>query len=947
MKRIIALVLSLVMALSLCAPAWAVDAATMTLDKFISAVKEGKGTYDGNGVTVKWTDDSTAANYHNYDQVNNTYTGQYYDFFGDFDSFSTAVSADYPNIKIANVNFEFVPSGTVTTAEFQLYSTGNIEFVGCSFDKVSVDPWGNTWGSDNVYPESATFTNCTFKNIANRYAIHQSRAKTLIVNGCTFESCRSGIHVNPVTNLTVTNNTFTGISDGHGVLCLAEGITTTPTSVNVSGNKAEGQVMLRQLSSAVTYAQVSSILDTTKNTYGTAYVTGSTIPAGPVAKVGDVEYFTLQDAVEAVKDGGEIKLLDNVTFDENTRMSSGDPWYEGLYYTGDKSFTVDLNGKTITNDSSVNDYLLLFKNTGSKANTITFKNGTIEAASSAYCAICTATTSTQKITINLESVNLINNNSNGAAAKIRGGAEMNVKNGTVITGKDSYVGIEAVNKGTVVNIYDGAEIYQKGTSSYVGSLVGVSYNATVNVYGGYGESAKGAFIAMTSGGTINVSGGEWIANTDGTPKNDNYGVLIAQNDKTTYTNAGNSVINVTGGAFKGGYNCYGNAVGDAQINISGGYFNADPTAYCADKLTGVTSDKAGYLYMVGEKKATAAEVDVAAPVVSADKVDTTNTTVNNVVNTIGGASGVEIDNAALTAAAVGAANENKVTPTAQQAEDLNDLPNISCTTVNDVAIVVQTYFDVEIEEVKVDDTTNKTTSITVDITPMQQTVATTEDVVDSNADIEVGENAVKVGNPVPVKITEPVDITLKLPSTCFAVDDKVYITHQASVGTVIYEATVAADYTITFTTTHGFSPFTISTSDPGVKASVGTDNYADLQSAINYAGKDATIVVKASGQTAIVKGETSFIVTTEAGVSAPTISAGSGYTMTKENVTGGVKYTFTKVTGGYYPYYPPTTTPDSELVKSPDTFDAGIALYVGVSVMGAIGTVVLGKKRED
>ena len=50
----------------------------------------------------------------------------------------------------------------------------------------------------------------------------------------------------------------------------------------------------------------------------------------------------------------------------------------------------------------------------------------------------------------------------------------------------------------------------------------------------------------------------------------------------------------------------------------------------------------------------------------------------------------------------------------------------------------------------------------------------------------------------------------------------------------------------------------------------------------------------------------------------------------------------------YYPVYIPTVEDTTdETVASPDTFDAGIALYVGVSVMGAIGTVVLGKKRED
>ena len=49
-----------------------------------------------------------------------------------------------------------------------------------------------------------------------------------------------------------------------------------------------------------------------------------------------------------------------------------------------------------------------------------------------------------------------------------------------------------------------------------------------------------------------------------------------------------------------------------------------------------------------------------------------------------------------------------------------------------------------------------------------------------------------------------------------------------------------------------------------------------------------------------------------------------------------------------YPYYPPVVedTTDKD-VTSAQTFDAGIALYVGVSVLGAAGTVALSKKRED
>ena len=325
-----------------------------------------------------------------------------------------------------------------------------------------------------------------------------------------------------------------------------------------------------------------------------------------IANDGDAEYRTLAKAIAAVEDGGTITLIADVTFDKLSRTHNSGNWYDGLYYIGDKSFTIDLNGKTISHDGSVNDYLLNFKNVGSKENTIILKNGTIDAGTAAYCALCTSSSNESKVTINLEKVNLVGNNSGGAVAKIRGGAELNVKAGTVITGNNNYVGIEAAGNNTVVNIFEGVNIYQNGTSSYVGAIVGASQNATMNIYGGYGKSAKCGIIVMSTGATINVSGGEWIANNDDTIANDNNAVLVSQNNRYESSWACKSILNVTGGTFKGGYNCYGMGPGvepnDAQINIKGGNFNANPASYV---VAGYETAEQGGIYTVAKPKALA------------------------------------------------------------------------------------------------------------------------------------------------------------------------------------------------------------------------------------------------------------------------------------------------------------------------------------------------------
>ena len=59
----------------------------------------------------------------------------------------------------------------------------------------------------------------------------------------------------------------------------------------------------------------------------------------------------------------------------------------------------------------------------------------------------------------------------------------------------------------------------------------------------------------------------------------------------------------------------------------------------------------------------------------------------------------------------------------------------------------------------------------------------------------------------------------------------------------------------------------------------------------------------------------------------------------QQNADGSVS---TPSSGGYY-YYQPTT----DTKGSPKTFDAGIALYVGMALTSAAGVAFVGKKRED
>ena len=115
-------------------------------------------------------------------------------------------------------------------------------------------------------------------------------------------------------------------------------------------------------------------------------------------------------------------------------------------------------------------------------------------------------------------------------------------------------------------------------------------------------------------------------------------------------------------------------------------------------------------------------------------------------------------------------------------------------------------------------------------------------------------------------------------------------------------------------------------------AIVGNEGYAVGSSAISAAangGKDVT-VVKAGPINGVDAGKSILVARDVTGT----------VTINGNTVTAGTSYT---VPARYY-YYNSTTT---DTKGSPKTFDAGIALYVGMALTSAAGVAFVGKKRED
>ena len=115
--------------------------------------------------------------------------------------------------------------------------------------------------------------------------------------------------------------------------------------------------------------------------------------------------------------------------------------------------------------------------------------------------------------------------------------------------------------------------------------------------------------------------------------------------------------------------------------------------------------------------------------------------------------------------------------------------------------------------------------------------------------------------------------------------------------------------------------------------------YVVGQSAINA-------VAKAGNNVRIVKGNVT-LTDVPAGV---IVYPGAGTVVVNGKDISGSQYSdgyTVPQSSGYYYYQPTTDTKTTDTKGSPKTFDAGIALYVGMALTSAAGVAFVGKKRED
>lgn len=562
------------------------------------------------------------------------------------------------------------------------------------------------------------------------------------------------------------------------------------------------------------------------------------------ARIGDTYYASLANAVAAANDNEVIVLKDVETSQFITLVN--------------KTCTVNLNGHTITGKSGEVGTIVFYVGNGGHLNltgkgTVTTYNGNDDhftpTNSVLYIDSCPNTTKGAATLIVGEDVEVIAPASNGIT--VFGCNDETAKptitiNGKVRATKDDCTAISC--NGTPawgnVDITIGETADLSSEKSYV-IYFPAAGKLTINggsIIGDGGIEAKSGAteISVTGNPVITATGTpHHEVNNDGS-STEGYAIAVVNNKNYS----GHATVSIGSGYYKGLIdivNDQEDAEKSGAITITGGYFTSDPTAYLATGKAAVESDLAGYNYKVDVAKNEKADVAAAKPEVSTPVLTGVDKEAATAVSGALSNSTDTVTGDGLTAAASTIANNNTIsTDDGKRALESKQIT----TGTDNTRIVVQTYMDIDITAV---DIASKT--LTLDITPMYRTVATT---ANTDSEIELtgadvsNANAVLVGPAGKLIINKPVTIKIPLPTdfvspvTPGANDyPSIYVQHKGYEYTASVSNQSGTLYA-TFTNPHGFSSFTI-TAAPTAVAEVNGTSYINFQDAVDAVENGGTI----------------------------------------------------------------------------------------------------------
>lgn len=541
-------------------------------------------------------------------------------------------------------------------------------------------------------------------------------------------------------------------------------------------------------------------------------------------------------------------------------------------------------------------------------------------------------------------------------------AGITIRNGTLTSTA------EALSEGGVTALYNNTTlVLEHVTMNVPGNSYGIVTNGTntgnsvtlknsiLNVPDGFGiyfpsdgnvtiENSKinaNHFGVQMCAGSLTVTGDQTVITTTGAkqqkmegdgPIVDGAAISIVKRDG--YKDLGK--VEISAGAFKSAqadavkaytFNNTDKTEGkweDANtiVEISGGLFSSDPTAYLAEGKMAVPISQNGYYFAVE---------DAIASVEIVNGKTETKPAVGEYPD------GAVTEEAAIAAAGSVTANLAGATGSVASGVDsavvadaeskLGDKKPADEETV----VLVQPYPEVTPAGSSVD---GEKKTVTFNIVPKYNLIATHTGVTVMAPDDLTEDNSVVLKEAQPLTVTTPAEVTLTLPEGFAAENATVYIKHEASNGKIYYyTAKVASDRTITFTTKHGFSPFTVSTVNEAM-AEVSGVGYPTLQEAVDAVANNGTITLLKNVDAAeVVTVSRDITFTVDANGKTfdknKNIVAGSNTTVTVSGDTSPYTYTFDYTAPGVSGY----------LVNTSATSNGSVSVSTRYASAGATVTV--------
>jgi len=531
-------------------------------------------------VTFKAADDDTAAEIA-LESTSNNMMGR----------LEPSIDVNYENLKLSRANGKYV----YDLGEMNHYFTTSshektVTYTGCSFPN----------GTCNNQYGKTVYNNCNFTASNGGYGLwiyaynlNGNPTGQVEVTGGTVEGNRGvktySMGQDNEADITVTGTKFKVVNEGKskpaimlsqtGKITLNDIDTTECTTAVIAAEVADGGARTNKSLAEVTIngekktyvAAANSKFYTTVEDAKTDGATEENIKS-VAAKIDNVYYTSLEDAVKAAKSGDTVALVSDLK--------------ESIEIPADKCITLDLNGKTLTNEDG--------KNTIDNKGTLTVidssenKSGVVDNISHARGALVNAENATAVL------------NGGKFMRSAEKGKFTDDNSGKTESGGNSWYTI--ANNGTI-EINEGVTVENNGVFSsnivngYYGNTIG-SANPKLTINGG---TFKGGVknVKNDSCGILTINAGDFT--------NDYFPCIMNWNKAEI--NGGTFTSPNSGSVFNGFYDS-DTAVGELKISdgtfnggiinsveypggniaISGGSYSTDVSAYCAKGLIAVSEN---------------------------------------------------------------------------------------------------------------------------------------------------------------------------------------------------------------------------------------------------------------------------------------------------------------------------------------------------------------------